>query len=294
MLSIRRGLHASLIGLALLSSAGCGRISSGNVGIKSTYSGTGRGLEGVAVGPAWVGYNPITESVMEYPTFMQSAVWTHNKDEGHPVNEEITFSIKGGTQIAADVSIAYTILPDRVASFYLKFRSADIDGFTHGYLRNLTRTHFDDAAGKYNIDQIMGDNADYLKEVRDSLGRTLLDYGVKLEQLGFIGAPRAPTSIQAGIEAKNLSIQAAIQAENELRSSTAEAAKVVATAKGTAEAEVTVARGQAEANRLLSQSLTPTLVEYKKLEKWNGALPQVSSGGGSGGIILSLPATPRQ
>jgi hypothetical protein len=39
-----------------------------------------------------------------------------------------------------------------------------------------------------------------------------------------------------------------------------------------------VAQGQAKANDALSRSITPILVQYKGVEKWNGILPQVSGG----------------
>jgi hypothetical protein len=50
----------------------------------------------------------------------------------------------------------------------------------------------------------------------------------------------------------------------------------VATAKGEAESIQVVAQGQARANDALSRSISPILVQYKSVEKWNGILPQVS------------------
>jgi hypothetical protein len=38
------------------------------------------------------------------------------------------------------------------------------------------------------------------------------------------------------------------------------------------------AKAEAEANRLLTQSLSAPLMEYKRLEKWDGKLPQVTGG----------------
>jgi hypothetical protein len=52
----------------------------------------------------------------------------------------------------------------------------------------------------------------------------------------------------------------------------------VATAKGEAESILVVAQGQAKANDALSRSISPILVQYKSVEKWNGILPQVSGG----------------
>ena len=52
----------------------------------------------------------------------------------------------------------------------------------------------------------------------------------------------------------------------------------VATAKGDAEAILVVAQEQAKANEVLAHSLTPILVSYKSIERWNGVLPQVAGG----------------
>jgi regulator of protease activity HflC (stomatin/prohibitin superfamily) len=58
-----------------------------------------------------------------------------------------------------------------------------------------------------------------------------------------------------------------------------EAQQKVATAKGEAKSILVVAQGQAKANDALSRSISPILVQYKSIEKWNGILPQVSGGG---------------
>jgi hypothetical protein len=52
----------------------------------------------------------------------------------------------------------------------------------------------------------------------------------------------------------------------------------VATAKGEAQSILVVAQGQAKGNDALSRSISPILVQYKGIEKWNGILPQVSGG----------------
>jgi hypothetical protein len=59
-------------------------------------------------------------------------------------------------------------------------------------------------------------------------------------------------------------------AENQLRITKAEAAKKVAEAQG-----------KSDANRLEVQSLTPSLLQMRALEKWDGGLPQVMGGNGA-------------
>ena len=38
----------------------------------------------------FVFFNPIQTQLIIYPTFIQRVVWTHDLNEGNPVNEEIT------------------------------------------------------------------------------------------------------------------------------------------------------------------------------------------------------------
>lgn len=277
-----------LIALGVLTT-GCSRISAGYVGIQSTVTGSERGLADVAVGPAWVFYNPMTSSVFEYPTFVQTAVWTHNKDEGHPVNEEISFTTKENMQVFADISLAYHVDASKVPAFYLKFRQPNIDTFTHGFLRNLAREKVDNIAGTYTIDQVMGDNAVFLKLARETIQTELTPYGIILDQFGFIGSPRPPATVVEGINAKLLAAQIAGQKQNEVAQVLADAAKQVAEAKGNAEATIINADAQAASNRKLSESITPTLVQYRMLDKWNGVMPTVQAG--SGGLMLQLPAS---
>lgn len=274
------------IAMSLTGCMGCARINPGHVGIKSTMAGTGRGLSDVAVGPAWVFYNSFTESVLEYPTFMQTAVWTASTTEGKPSNEEITFTTKDSLQVAADISLSYTLLPEKVAAFYIKFRSDDLNSFTHGFLRNVARDSFNEAAGHYSIEQIMGDNAPFIKEARATLQNSVESFGVHIEQFGVIGAPRPPQGVIDSINAKVKATQLAIQKQNEVAQAEADARKTVAVAEGDAKATLTRAQAQAEANRKLAESVTSNLIEYRKLEKWDGHLPQVQGSGG--GILLNM------
>lgn len=268
----------TLIAISFTNCMGCARVSPGYVGIKSTVVGSDRGLSDAAVGPAWVFYNPFTESIFEYPTSVKTAIWTHSENEGSKNNDEITFTNKDRMQIAADISLAYQIAPEKAAAFYLKFRSDDLYQFSEGIMRNWAREKFDTVAGKYDINQIMGDNATFLQEVRESLQKELEPLGVTLVQFGFIGAPRPPKSVQDSINLAVQATQIAQQKQNELIQAQADAAKQVATAEGDGKSILARAEAQAKANKLLSESLTENLIKNKMLDKWDGILPKVQSG----------------
>lgn len=281
-----------------VASVGCGRtiVEPGHVGIQVDYYGQDRGVESYPKVTGVVWYNPVTTAVFQFPTFVQTASWTANVNEGHPVNEEMVFTTADQMVVKLDVSLAYHLVPEKVPAFYVKFRSSDISLFTHGFLRNLAREKFDTVAGKYRIEQIMGDNGPFLKETRDLLQKELTPLGVELDQFGLIGAPRPPDSVVAAINMKVQATQDAIRVENELRQSRAQAEKDVAKAEGEARAQVATAEGDAKAviaratgdakaNQLMSQSITGPLIEWRRLTiqqesvaKWAGQVPTYMAG----------------
>jgi hypothetical protein len=78
---------------------------------------------------------------------------------------------------------------------------------------------------------------------------------------------------------------AKLDAATKLERARANAEAKLINAKASAEAAIIRAKGQTEANRLITQSLTPLILEYNKVNKWNGKLPTTSVGSGSSTII---------
>lgn len=276
----RRLSLSVLIGLSLACTGcfGCTTIGPGYAGIVVNRAGSNRGVQAYPVQTGWVTYNPITESVYEWPVFVQTVVWTQNTQEGKPVNDEITFSTGDSMKISADVSMGYQLDFAKVPVFYVTFRTEDMEEFTHKFLKNLVRQHFDNIAGKYKVEDIMGDNSKFLKEVRETLQADLSEYGIAIKQFGFANIPRPPEAVILAINAKVAATQLGIQKQNEVMQETAEAAKRVARATGDANALTIKAEADSAANTKVAKSLTAELLRWQELNKWDGHLPQVTGG----------------
>jgi regulator of protease activity HflC (stomatin/prohibitin superfamily) len=80
------------------------------------------------------------------------------------------------------------------------------------------------------------------------------------------------------INQKNVMQQQALTAQNELQKNTFQAQGDSIKAAGRAKAILAEAEAQAKANRLLSESITGTLVQYEMSKRWNGQMPQVTGG----------------
>jgi len=272
------------------------RIDAGYVGVEINLAGTQRGAADIPIRTGWLFYSPLRTQIIEFPTFVQTVKWTRDVHEGHPINEEMGFNTKEGMQIFSDVSLSYAIEPSKVPEFYVKYRVNDLDNFTHGILRDIVRNSLNEVASTYNVEDIYGvRKAEFLQKVQDMIQGKVASVGVGIQQFGFIGAPRVPDVIAQSITAKARAIQEAERARNELAMTQAEAAKKIAEADGDAQSQISRAKGEAEANRIRQSSLTPQLLELRRLEiqhamidKWNGQLPTVQSGQ-NGGLLLQMP-----
>jgi len=280
---MKRFIGTASILLVVWAMPGCTRVNPGNVGIKINMAGTARGVSDLPLETGWVFYMPGVTKIFEYPTFMQTAVWTASVHEGNPVDESITFTDKDQVPISADINLSYRLESTKVPNFYIQFRSDDIKGFTHGYLRNVARDAFNGVASQYSFDEINGmKKEEILLKIRTKINEGVGKYGIVVEQFGFIGALRPPANIAESINLKIAAIQKAIQSENELRQAKADAAKTIARAEG-----------EAKANQLLASSISQQLIDWRRLEitmeavkRWDGKRPMVE--GNSSGLLLQL------
>src|SRR3984957_4261781 len=298
------GLRAIVIGVAVLLGViilfsllvRVTRIEAGHVGVEINLAGQQRGASEIPVRTGWVVYSPVTTQIIEFPTYVQTVKWTRDTNEGHPINEEMGFNSKEGMEIFVDVSLSYAIEPRKVPDFYVKYRVNDLDLFTHGILRDIVRNSLNEVASTYVVEDIYGEKkAEFLGKVESQIQEKVSNVGVGIQQFGFIGAPRVPGVIAAAITAKAQAIQESERAKNELFTTQAEAAKKIAEAEGDAKSAVTRAQGEADANRIRQTSITPQLLELRRLEnqrayvdKWNGQLPSVQAGQGTG-LLMELP-----
>lgn len=231
-------------------------------------------------------YNPIQTAVVIYPTFMQRVAWTHDRSEGKQANEELTFNTRDSVPVNIDVAVSYQLDAARVPDFYTKFRADNIDGFTHGFLRDTTRNIVANIGSEYSFDEVNGTKKEeFLQRSGKQLHETVRQYGVNIQQFGLIGSLRPPQSLLDAVNAKTQAIQKSIQVENEVRAAQAEAKKKIA-----------IAEGEAAANRALASSLDPRLLEWERLKimrdqiaKWNGVMPNVYAGGSGQGMLFTIP-----
>ena len=194
------------------------------------------------------------------------------KVQPHPF-KEIDASSKEYQNVKMTGMMNFHIDPAYVNDLYQKvgldFADKVIDPAFNDFVKEVVPT--------YPIGEILPKREEIRKRAMTKLGDNLSRYHIIVDDIYFANIRFSP-EYEGAIEAKQVAQQQVETQRQVLAQREIEAQQKVATAKGEAESILVVANGQAKANDALSRSITPILVQYKGIEKWNGILPQVSGG----------------
>lgn len=257
--------------LMQLQGCSCVYIEPGHVGVEINR--TGGGVKDEPLGTGYHFPALVSTTIEEYPIFMQTVVF----DKAGNDAEEINVTTIESQTISFDVSLSFELDPKKVPALYKQFRKS-IEKVTHTYVRQTVRDAMQETAGQMHILDVLGAKKSVLRENVEAKLKTQLEpYGFIIKQF-TINESRAPQSMVAAIEAKNAMEQEALKAQNEMKKKEYEGQQKVISAKAEAEAITAVATAQAEANKILAKSVTPELVQYEAVKKWNGTMPQATGG----------------
>ena len=250
-------------------------VNPGFVGIE--ISRIGGGVSAKPLDPGIKVRNPLTTDIVEYPIYMQTMVLTRGTNEGSSGNDEINVNSVEGQPLSLDVSMSFELDASKVPALYTTFR-ANIEHIQAGYVKQSIRQALQEVVGSEQIADILGPKkAATVAHAQQLLTERLAPYGIIVKQF-TINELRAPQQVIQAINDKNVMQQQALTAQNQLQKQEFEARGAAIQAEGRAKAILAEAEAQAKANRLLSESITPTLVQYEMTKKWNGQMPQVTGG----------------
>jgi regulator of protease activity HflC (stomatin/prohibitin superfamily) len=247
----------------------------------------GGGVDQQPLGPGLHARNPLMTGIIEYPVFMQTLVLTRGSGEGGRENDEINVNSVEGQPLSLDVSMSFELNQTKVPQLYQTFRT-DINTIQHGYVKQSIRQALQEVVGSEEIASIIGPKkAEVVARTQALIQNRLSPLGIDVKQF-TVNELRAPPAVIEAINQKNVMQQQALTAQNELQKNSFNAKGDSIKAYGRASAILTEAEAQAKANRLLSQSITGSLVQYEMAKKWDGKMPMVS---GSAMPMIQMPGT---
>lgn len=233
------------IGLNLES---CERVDAGHEGILVNLYGDDKGVGDVSMCTGMVWYNPFTQSVYEYPTYVQTVDY-----------EPFTINAKDGSEFTVDPTISLKIVDGKSPAVFKKYRK-ELDEVINTTLYNYVKNAFRIQLNNFSTDYIVSNRDSIENAIERYLAADLLKENFQLEQL--TSGLKYPETIVKAVNEKNRAIQEAQKAENEVLVAEANAKKLIVAAEA-----------EAKANELKNQALTPQILEKMWIEKWDGKLP---------------------
>lgn len=279
-----------ILGCAFLT--GCSTVTPGTVVLEVPVCG-GNTSQVLRMGRYW----PALSYCTNYYSIVsreQRQVWASTSLEGNPLDESITFAGKDGQAVNIDVGVGYVIADaDADVLKMVQTFGYDVDSTIHSRVRDSVRNGLNMCASSMSVDEIYGPRKEELftcaeKKVQEEYNPK----GLVITRLTLNSEVRLPKQVKEAMEASTAATQDAQRVEREVASAEAEGKKTVATARAAAEARLAGAEAEAKSNQIVSDSLTPALLELKRLEiektkaeRWDGKLPAVSGGSGTSMIL---------
>lgn len=258
------------------------RVDAGHVGIKVNLTGDNRGVSKYEYKTGWVLYNSWFAKLYEFPTFQQHIDY----------DEQVIIS-KGGFSATIRPSFNYSIKAGDVGDMFQNLR-LNVKDIEKQWLHTAIVGTVNDVANKWTVDSIFNNREVFEHDIIIEANKRTAKWFI-ISQLRTNITP--PPALAEAIVNKTKAIQDVQVAENQKLVAQAEMQRKIAVAKGDssqvvigasaqAEAARIAAAGEADAIRLKQTQLTPQYIEYYKINKWDGVLPQVQSG--NAGILMNL------
>jgi regulator of protease activity HflC (stomatin/prohibitin superfamily) len=288
-----------LVAAILLTSVGAGLvfIEPDDMAVVVTVIG-GQGIrpEPLTAGLHWI--VPFAERVERFSILNQTYTLSSSPDEGQSATDDsIQVRTKDGQQVYIDASVIYAIDPLKTVDLYRTWRFDYENGLVRPQARGIIR----DVASQYGVEEIVSSKRTQMQqEITDQLVSIFAENNLVLRDF-VLRNIRFSDEYALAVEQKQIAEQQAQQAKFVVESKKQEAEQARQVAQGAADAAVIAAKGEAEArliqaqaeaqaNQLLSQSLTPELVQYQYVLKLAPGVQTIFVPSGNQ-FILPLPNT---
>lgn len=255
---------ALLLAIGIFIAGSIALIPNGNVGVMTRFGKvTGTILD--------AGFN--WKSIIETPVTMsvQTQLFT----------DDATAASKDLQDVTATIAINYKLNRTEAPTVYRTIGHDYIAVVGHPIVQETVK----EVTARYNAEDMILKRADVKEDMADEIAAKLAERGVIAESINITNFSFSEV-FGAAIEAKVVAVQKVLEAENKLRQIEVEARQAEQKAKGEAAANIALATGQAEANRILGESLTPTLIQYMFIQSIKSTDKVVTV---PGNISLTLP-----
>lgn len=211
-----------------------------------------------------------TKKVTEYSVSTEQLSMSAEVDEGglfssDSPGESFNATCKDGV-LNVDFEMSYHFEAEDIPTIAKRYRGMSGNDIINNIIKSKVRTYVNEVTSEYTIlEAYMDKKSELNQELTVHMKKSLEPYGIMVESATI---PRAEpdAAIKAAITERSKKAQEveAAKQEQEKQKILAETKRIEA--EGEANAAIAKAEGEAKANKLISDSLTPQLLEQMELE----------------------------
>lgn len=281
------GVGATCAAVVIFGAMCAYKINPGYAGVVYNMDG---GIEDVTLGQGFHMVAP-WKNVTEYPVSTETVYYTKGAEDGDDADaqhkdQSINVNTKDGKQVNVSVTYAYHMDASMLPAVFEKFRGQPADIIEDGYIKNEMYQAINEVTSQYSLMDLVGDKRPEINaKIYTMFHDSLQEYGIIIETFNLsdvVPDEATKEAIQNVVNAQNALEQAKIEKEK----AEVEAQKKVAEAKGVADSMLIKAKAEADSNAMINSSLNGNIIELKKIDKWDGKLPQYT---GMDGTIMIKP-----
>lgn len=249
-----------------------------------------------ALGPGLHWIVPFIESVQKYSVAKQTYTMSSTNTEGQVQGDDsIQARTKDGQQVFIDASVIYAADPAQIIQLHINWQNR----YEENVVRPVARAAIRNAVSQFGVEELVSTRrAELESAIREEIQIKLQDNNIIMQDF-LLRNIRFSDEYAAAVEQKQIAEQQAQQAKFVVESKKQEAEQArqiaqgqadaaVIAAKGAADARLIQAEAEAKANQLLSQSLTPSLIQYQYILKLAPGVQTIFVPSGNQ-FILPLP-----
>lgn len=226
--------------------------------------------------------------------YVETVVKMDNKVRKIEVNAASTS--KDLQAVSSTLAINYHLSKEKSVDMFKSVGLAYEDTLLQPAIQEATKS----IMAQYKAEELIKNRAEVSVAIMDEISRKMNGYGIMIDEFNitnFDFSQAFNDAIEQKLVAEQNKIKAATENEQRVAAAEADAAEAKARAEGEAESARIKAEGEAaairakadaeaEANEKIRKSITGELIDYNRIEKWNGELPNVMSGS-DGNVIVN-------
>lgn len=252
----------ALIGLGALAS-GCSpaSVDAGQVGVKTVWGAVQPDVYQEGIYLTWVG-----QDIISMDARMQKK------------EVSATASSKDLQVVSAVIALNYRIDTEKAPNLYQGI--GNLEQVESNIIDPVLQEAVKTATAQYNAEELITERRQVKEAISTYVKQRLEQSFLIVTDLSIVNFS-FDSKYQEAIEAKQVAEQSALTASNDLKRIEVEAKQAEAQALGRANAMLVEARSEAERQELLRRTMTPELVQWQAIQKWDGTMPLVLGDGSS-------------